>query len=188
MRRALALLLSVGVLLSLAVVPVAAEDDDDDDDGGRRTRTGLIRAFHNSPDTPAVDIFVNGTEVLSGVTFGTVSDYLSVPRGSYLVEVKVAPAGPADAAALSKKVRVGEKPITVAAIGSLLGDGGSLRLTVLKDRTGAPGSWARMRVAHTSPDAPAVDVQARIGNTWVRVIRNLEFGESSRYLTLPTRK
>ena len=45
--------------------------------------TAEVRAFHNSPDTPAVDIYVNGAKTLSDVTYGTLSDYLEVPRGTY---------------------------------------------------------------------------------------------------------
>ena len=42
-----------------------------------------------------------------------------------------------------------------------------------------------LRVAHTSPDAPPVDVQLRIGRQWLPVIRNLSFGKLTGYLPLP---
>jgi hypothetical protein len=148
---------------------------------------GKIRAFHDSPDTPAVDIWVNGAKALSDVTFGTVSPYLSVPQGSYDIQVKVAPSKASDPAALQKTVWVGSTPKTVAAIGSLKGDGASLRLKVLNDRSGISGNWALLRVAHTSPDAPAVDVQLRIGSRWLPVIRSLSFGNTAGYLPLPAR-
>jgi hypothetical protein len=146
---------------------------------------GKIRAFHDSPDTPAVDIWVNGAKALTGVTFGTVSPYLVVPQGDYRIEVKVSPSGAGDPAALSRTVTLGSTPKTVAAIGSLAGDGGALRLKVLNDRRGIAGNWALLRVAHTSPDAPAVDVQLRLGRYWVPVIRSLAFGSATGYLPLP---
>ncbi|MCE7939260.1 MAG: DUF4397 domain-containing protein [Chloroflexi bacterium CFX6] len=146
--------------------------------------SGKVRAFHNSPDTPPVDIYVGGEKVLANVAYGALSGYLSVPQGQHKVEVKVAPSTDDSPAALSSEVRVGGSPLTVAALGSLGGDGGALRLKVIKDASGM-GSWSLLRVAHTSPDAPAVDVQVRIGNWWLPVIRNLSFGNLAGYLPLP---
>jgi hypothetical protein len=96
--------------------------------------TAKVRAFHNGPDTPAVDIYVNGAKALSGVTYGTLSGYLEVPKGTYNVQVKVAPSTASDPAALEADVRLGARPTTIAAIGSLTGDGGALQLKVLRDR------------------------------------------------------
>jgi Domain of unknown function (DUF4397) len=147
--------------------------------------TAKVRAFHNSPDTPPVDIYVNGAKTLSNVAYGTLSDYLRVPRGTYNVQVKLAPSSAGDPAALEADVRLGRKPTTIAAIGSLTGDGGPLQLKVLRDRDTRSRYLTRLRVAHTSPDAPAVDVQAKLAGRWVRVVRGLEFGETSGYLLLP---
>jgi hypothetical protein len=147
--------------------------------------TAKVRAFHNSPDTPAVDIYVNGAKTLSEVTYGTLSDYLRVPQGTYHVQVKVAPSTAADPAALEADVRLGQRPVTIAAIGSLTGDGGPLQLKVLRDRDTVSRHLARLRVAHTSPDAPAVDVQARLLGRWVPIVRGLEFGQATGYLLLP---
>jgi hypothetical protein len=151
-------------------------------------RTAEVRAFHNSPDTPPVDIYMNGAKTLSNVAYGTLSDYLRVSRGTYNVQVKVAPSSAGDPAALEADVRLGRKPTTIAAIGSLTGDGGPLQLKVLRDRDTASRYLTRLRVAHTSPDAPAVDVQAKLAGRWVRVVRGLEFGETSGYLLLPAWK
>jgi Domain of unknown function (DUF4397) len=173
----------VGVVLTAALVlafavPVSAS-------GGR---TAKVRAFHNSPDTPAVDIYVNGAKTLSGVTYGTLSDYLEVPKGTYNLQVKVAPSTGSDPAALEADVRLGRRPTTVAAIGSLTGDGGALRLKVLRDRDTISRYLTRLRVAHTSPDAPAVDVQAKLAGRWIRIVRDLSFGEATGYLLLPAWK
>ena len=147
--------------------------------------TAKVRAFHNSPDTPAVDIYVNGAKTLSDVTYGTLSGYLEVPRGTYNVQVKVAPSTAGDPAALEADVRLGARPTTIAAIGSLTGDGAALQLKVLRDRDTYSRHLTRLRVAHTSPDAPAVDIQVRLAGRWCRIVRNLEFGEATGYLVLP---
>jgi hypothetical protein len=150
--------------------------------------TAKVRAFHNSPDTPPVDIYVNGAKTLSNVAYGTLSDYLEVPRGTYNVQVKVAPSTASDPAALEADVPLGKRPTTIAAIGSLTGDGEPLQLKVLRDRDTISRHLTRLRVAHTSPDAPAVDVQVRLFGRWVRVVRDLEFGEDSGYLLAPAGK
>ena len=173
----------VGAILAASLVLAFAAPASADGD-----RTAKVRAFHNSPDTPAVDIYVNGAKTLSDVTYGTLSDYLEVPRGTYNVQVKVAPSTGSDPAALEADVRLGRRPVTIAAIGSLTGDGGALQLKVLRDRDTVSRYLTRLRVAHTSPDAPAVDVQAKVLGRWVRVVRGLEFGEASGYLLLPAGK
>jgi hypothetical protein len=147
--------------------------------------TARVRAFHNSPDTPAVDIYVNGAKTLSDVTYGTLSDYLEVPKGTYNVQVKVAPSTERDRPALEADVRLGRRPVTIAAIGSLTGDGGALQLKVLRDRDTVSRYLTRLRVAHTSPDAPAVDIQVKLAGRWYRIVRNLSFGETTGYLLLP---
>ena len=174
----------VGAILAAALVlafaaPASANG------GPANGGTAKVRAFHNSPDTPAVDIYVNGAKTLSDVTYGTLSDYLEVPRGTYNVQVKVAPSTAGDPAALEADVPLGRRPVTIAAIGSLTGDGGPLQLKVLRDRDTVSRYLTRLRVAHTSPDAPAVDVQAKLFGRWVPVVRGLEFGEASGYLLLP---
>jgi len=50
-----------------------------------------LRAVHAVPDLGAVDIYVDGARTLSNVSFFTVSDYLTLPAGSY--KVQVIPAG-----------------------------------------------------------------------------------------------
>jgi hypothetical protein len=122
------------------------------------------------------------------VTYGTLSDYLEVPKGPYNVQVKVAPSTASAPAALEAEVRLGRRPTTIAAIGSLTGDGGALRLKVLRDRDTVSRYLTRLRVVHTSPDAPAVDVPARLGGRWYRIVRDLEFGEATGYLLFPAGK
>jgi hypothetical protein len=171
----------VGAILAAALVLAFAVPASAHGGGG----TAKVRAFHNSPDTPAVDIYVNGAKTLSNVSYGTLSGYLEVPLGTYSVQVKVAPSTAADPAALEADVRLGSRPTTIAAIGSLTGDGGPLQLKVLRDRDTVSRYLTRLRVAHTSPDAPAVDVQVKLAGRWYRIVRHLEFGEATGYLLLP---
>jgi hypothetical protein len=62
---------------------------------------------------------------------------------------------------------LGRRPTTIAAIGSLTGDGGALQLKVLRD----PDTTSRYPPAGRphQPDAPALYVQAKVLGRWVRV-------------------
>ena len=49
-----------------------------------------LRAIHASADTQPVDIYVNGTKILSSIGFGTSSPFLSVPLGNAAIKVTYA--------------------------------------------------------------------------------------------------
>jgi len=49
-----------------------------------------VRVIHAAPDAGPVDIVVNGQVVLSNVPFGTISSYLTLPAGTYNVQVNAA--------------------------------------------------------------------------------------------------
>jgi LPXTG-motif cell wall-anchored protein len=120
-----------------------------------------IRVVHASPDAPAVDVYANGNKVLSNVTFFAASDYLSVPAGSYKLQVVVA--GETD---LSKAVIDATADLkagmdyTVAAVNAVA----SIEPLVLMDNNAAPAAGkAHVRFVHASPDAPAVDIRVKGG-------------------------
>jgi hypothetical protein len=119
--------------------------------------TAMLRVAHLSPDAPAVDVSVDGSAVLEGVSFGAVSDYLEVPVGTRTVTI--AAADDPSTVAFEGDLDVTEGAFTVAAVGELSED--TFEPLVLPDDNTVPGDdTARVRVVHASPDAPAVDVTA----------------------------
>jgi transforming growth factor-beta-induced protein len=119
-----------------------------------------IRVAHFSPDTPAVDVFVNGEVAIEGLAFPNITGWIELPAGSY--NIAVAPAGAGiDAAAIGPAdfdLPAGAF-ITVAATGSL--EAGTLAPQVLiEDYNAIPEGQARISVFHAIEDAPAVDVLA----------------------------
>lgn len=54
------------------------------------TGSARLRVIHASPDAGPVDILANGQVVLSNVPFGTISNYLTLPGGTYAIQVNVA--------------------------------------------------------------------------------------------------
>src|SRR5687768_3379591 len=90
--------------------PTAADDGDDGDgdgDDGDDSTTddpagpgdAELRVIHGAPDAPAVDIYVAGDNVpvISGLAYGQASDYLVIPAGPYVFQVRAAGASPLDA-------------------------------------------------------------------------------------------
>jgi hypothetical protein len=181
--RALSVAVLAGALVAATAIPAMA--------GGGTTR---LRAFHDSPDTPKVDILVNGKPSgFEDVPYQAITPYVDLPVGA-TVTVRIVE-GAAAGAELEITVPRSERPLTVAAIGSLgylldrdaSNDGRALQLKAFTDRAGAGWNIGLLRVVHTSPDAPAVDIQVHLGGRWLTVIDGLRFGKASPYLPLPQR-
>ena len=139
----------------------------------------MLRVAHLSPDAPNVDVAVDGDTVLEDVPFGAVSDYLTLAPDEY--QITVTPTG-GDEAVFDEPVMLQSGLQTAAAIGEVEGEDQPFSLTLLTDDDAAPESGsANVRVAHTIPDAPAVDVTA--GEAVVA--DDVAFGEVSEYATVP---
>jgi hypothetical protein len=111
-----------------------------------------VRIWHNSPDAPAVDVLVNGQAVLTNVPYGTTSQYLPLPAGTYDVKVNVA--GTSTTVFSAPVTLARGESYTAVAMGSGKGTGAAFGVSVLKDAT----SGALLRVLHASPNVPAVTV------------------------------
>jgi hypothetical protein len=136
-----------------------------------------LRVAHMSPNAPNVDVYADGSAVLEGVAFGAVSDYLDVPAGDR--QLRITPAGDAETTVFEGAVPVEDgNTYTVAAVGEV-GDMADqpFEPLVLTDDNSDPGDdTARVRLVHTSPDAPAVDVTlASNGDT---LFDGVAFGDS----------
>jgi hypothetical protein len=137
-----------------------------------------VRVAHLVPDAPAVDVYVDESEILSGVEFRDVSPYLSAPVGTKTVTIT--PAGDPSTAVFEGDVAFEAGRTTLAAVGELEDD--SLTVGKFADESGLHDpAEARVRVVHASPDAPAVTVSAN-GSP---LFEDLAFGEATDYATVP---
>lgn len=155
--------------------------------GAGAAENGLLRLAHLSPDTPAVDVYVDsvsdpgdGTALLTvpGVSYGTISEYQDVPEGVYSVSMREAGADPAAPPVLSTTVQVGsDSARTVAGVGRFA----DLGLEVLEDDLALPpAGQARVRVVSAAATAPTLDATA--GGT--RIADDLAFAEAGEYTTV----
>src|SRR3954465_9328454 len=75
--RGLLVALSVVMVLFVAVAPRSASAAD----------MAHVRVVHASPDAPNVDVWADGSKVLTDVAFGKYSDYMAVPAGAHNFKV-----------------------------------------------------------------------------------------------------
>jgi hypothetical protein len=165
LSRLLGLVAGTALVAAMAM-PVAAADGD-----------AMVRVVHASPDAPNVDIWVDGSTVLTDVPFTAVSDYLSLPPGDY--EIAVSATG--DTTPVIGPLTLtfeGDTAYTIAAYG-LLAD---ITATVFTDDTAIADGQSKLRAIHLSPSAPAdVDIAVQGGDV---VVPGLAYPEASGYLTL----
>lgn len=168
-RSRVAGLIVAGAALLAFAAPAAAADE------------AMVRVLHGSPDAPAVDVYVDGEKVgapLAGIEFGDLSDYVSLPDGSY--DLKVCAAADdtvcpieADDVALEAGTRY-----TIAATNDLA----SIEVQIITDDPAPVAAEAQVRVVHFSADTPAVDVLTQDGAT--EVVDALAYPDATDYLTL----
>ncbi len=147
---------------------------------------GLLRLAHLSPDTPAVDVYVESVadpaveQVFPGVGYGTVSDYQAVPAGTYAISMRAAGADAASPPVLSSTVEVGpDTARTVAGVGPFA----DLGLEVLEDDLTPPAAGSsRLRVIAAASTAPRVDVAVPGGGA---VATDVAFADTTGYVDVP---
>jgi hypothetical protein len=154
-RAFLAVLASVAAAGLLA----ACGGDDDDVPPPAPTPTTGLRAIHASADTPAVDVFVNGSRALSNVSFGQASGFNPVPAGATRVQVSLA-GQPASAAAIDVNPALAAgRDYTAIAVGSGATGPTRLQAVLIDDAGTAPAAGqAKVRVVHGAPAVPNVDI------------------------------
>lgn len=173
LTRGLLVLLMCAASCSLGVWPAAAQS------------RGLLQLAHLSPDTPAVDIYVDAVSgpgdaiMLPSVGYGTLSGYREVMPGTYTVSMRRAGDAPSTPPVLSTVVDVQPGSArTVTGLGAFA----DLALKVLDDDlTLPPADRARVRVIGAA--GTARDLDASLAGTTVAT--DLAFCNASGYALVP---
>ncbi|MCB2211884.1 DUF4397 domain-containing protein [bacterium] len=139
-----------------------------------------VRVAHLSPDAPAVDVYVDGMMVLEGVGYLGLSPYLMVNSGSR--QIQVFATGTDSEPVIDAVVSVEtDMAYTVAATGSL-GDNDLEPIVTMDSRETASG--VQVRFAHTSPDAPEVDITLPDGTVLFDDVSFRELSPAEGYASL----
>lgn len=161
------LLLSAGTFVSCS---------DDDNPAGAAQTTGRVLIVHASPDAPAVDVLVDGSEAVADLLFPNNTGYVSLNTGTRNVKV--------NAANSSTTVIDADLGITDGGNHTVFACDSLSRITalVLEDDLSAPATGkAHVRFVHLSPDAPAVDITTSAGAV---VFGNRSFKQSTSFTPL----
>lgn len=147
--------------------------------------TALVRLAHLSPDTPDVDIYLQGPggdapTVVRQAGYGAVTSYLDLDAGRW--DVSMRPAGAPDTVlpvfATSATVAAGQAYSVL-----VTGTGGDLTSSVVSDDlTAVTDGGARARVVQASPRATTATLQAVGGPTFVA---EEPYGTVTPYSTVP---
>lgn len=159
MRKMLVLF---GALL-LALAPATA--------ASAQSSEGQVVVVHGVPDL-TVDVYVNGDLTLEDFEFGTVAGPLTLPAGTYDLEVYPAGADPTttDPALAGSADLSGGAYATIAAY---LQDGGDPTLGVfVENNANTDAGNARITARHLA-DFGAVDILANDGAVWENVINGV---------------
>jgi hypothetical protein len=119
-----------------AITPIVATADRTPPPAGQ----AKVRVFHGAPSAPAVDVYVTAPgatistadPVLSNVPFSAISDYLTVPAGSY--DVKVTVAGTKTVAIKADSLELAPGLVAMVAALDAKGGGAPFSLAVLDER------------------------------------------------------
>lgn len=120
--------------------------------------TFKLQVLHASPDAPAVNVLVNGTQQLGGVDYRQGSAALQLDVGSYDIQIDgITPGGTATVIGPVNLTFDADTLYSVVAVN----DVANIEPVLLEQPdTPIPAGLARVRVLHAAPMAPQVDVYA----------------------------
>jgi hypothetical protein len=148
----------------------------------------VVFVLHGSPDAPAVDVNVGGTDtaLVDNLSFGNLSTAVQVPPAAYDLDIRVNDGGALTATVATPLLMPGERYLAVAS-GFVGGQNPEFTLLPFADAFEDPAS-PLVRVVHASPDAPPVDVGLWDGGkafTPISDYSDLAFGDASSGTGLP---
>ncbi|MFT8313632.1 MAG: DUF4397 domain-containing protein [Clostridium sp.] len=138
-----------------------------------------IRFFNASPNSPALDIYVNNTLLVQNLPYKEFSLYFPATTGNY--NIKIFPTGQNINPLLDADLYVAPNTISNLAI---IGNAPNLSLYTIPEPVTAQ-NFGRpcVRFVHLSPDAPAVDLNLSIGT---KVFSNITYKKITDYACLPS--
>lgn len=147
-------------------------------DGG--TEDSCVRVVHAAPGSPEVDVYLNDSPIVTGLAFGTSTEFIAVPEGDERkVQVVAAGGTPGDGDLVETDLeldgRNGYEVIVTGNPDDLEANTAELDLAPL------PDGQSRVRVIHASPDAGGVDITVADGPT---LFEGVDFRDQTDYATI----
>ncbi|MCB9089779.1 MAG: DUF4397 domain-containing protein [Calditrichae bacterium] len=167
---------SVVMVAMAAIMLTACDSDSNPVNNNEPDGNAKVRVIHTSYDAPAVDIWVDGSVAIANLAYGETSGYAEVPAGTR--NIQVSPTGATSPIVIDVDLTLEQdKEYTVYAVNELANIGA----IVSEDARSANSSKAKVRLVHTAPDAPAVDVKLNSGSG-PAVFTNVPFEQFTDYI------
>ncbi|WP_029326756.1 DUF4397 domain-containing protein [Bacillus coahuilensis] len=142
----------------------------------RAKQPAYIRILHAAPTTSNVDVFINSQKVLTNVPYKGVSNYITLPGGSYHIDIY--PTGNQTDSVISKKIVTTPGMVyTLAAIGETP----TLQLKAYLDQPSVPANETKVKFIHLSPTSPTVDIAVKNGDV---IFPTISYKQATNYLPL----
>ncbi|MDQ3239057.1 MAG: DUF4397 domain-containing protein [bacterium] len=138
--------------------------------------TSNVRFVHASPDAPAVDLYVDDKRLLAGNSYKNISRYLSISAGRHTFKLYPTSAKGSGTPVISAELDLNKGwDYTIAASGKLA----NIQAKVFSDNLNIPTSGkSKVRVYHLAPNAPAINIAQKGGDT---IVRGLSFPNATEY-------
>jgi hypothetical protein len=135
---------------------------------------GRIRFFHASPDSPELDIFVNGRALLHRLSFQEISETILFSPGQYYIDIY--PSDKTWDPLASKKVQFypGDHVLFAAC-----GMQKKVQLIRYPYDSFVPRQEAKLRFIHLSPVLPPIDIITETGDFF---FQDVSFKEATEYI------
>ncbi|WP_160721169.1 DUF4397 domain-containing protein [Bacillus sp. USDA818B3_A] len=135
-----------------------------------------IRFLHTSPDSPNVDIYINGNRVIKDLAYKHISQILLLKTGKYHIDIY--PSGNSVDSVLNKNITIEEgKSYTLTTIDSVK----KMRLLLYENHPEVPVNEAKVRFIHLSPDTPELDIAVKERDV---IFPNVSYKQATDYLGL----
>jgi hypothetical protein len=173
-------------ILVLTTLFIGCSDDDNNDLEalGLLLNQASVRVLHASPDAPNVDVLVDDQVVLSDVSYKQASEFLSVFAGTRNIKVN---ATGTSTTVIDANLNLAFQSFTTVIATNFLAQ---IEPLVLPDENTPPsGDVLKIRVVHSAPSAPPVDVYITAPdadiNTAVPNLSSVSFLGFSDFLEIP---
>jgi len=115
-----------------------------------------IRLLHATPDSPDVDVYINGHKVIRDLSFKEASQNLPLKAGKFHIDIY--PAGNMLDSVLNKTITVeAGRSYTLATIDNIK----KMRMLVFLNDAEVPVNESKVRFIHLSPDTPQLDIAVK---------------------------
>lgn len=138
--------------------------------------TATVRFVHASPDAPAVDVYLDDKRLLAGLSFKTITRYMTISAGRHSFKVYPTSAKGTGTPVISSDLELNKGwDYTLAATGKLA----NVQAKLFSDNLNIPSAGkSKVRVYHLSPNAPAINIAQKGGDA---IVRGLSFPNATEY-------